>query len=1127
MGGDSEHICIHFTDSDFIDMNMALAGKQKVFDVKNFISECCHVDADKIVLKYKGKVLDDNLVLSKKNAKSQWDCYLKEKLPSKQVAITEPDPEKVNQCINLGFSRTQVMNALINSNNDLEKAITLLTAKPIPMISISSDNGTKKGSQSTSNSADSSALIESQITAITPPYDDFLNSIPVDKYVMSHYSIFGYADSDFSAFINGVRNNIVSTHEFHTFRTRCASITADELKIITNFRQNPESLPDELRTFYSNLAENNRKILLFQNTIPAPTILKQIAENRGKSSEIMQNISKDWNKISVNELELIIEIRKRKLSIESQPKPAESTPIPFEYLPLHYDEFLASIRSDVKPSDVSFSVFGFEGENYDDLLFHIHESKPTVAQFEKYRERMIQIDFHEQRRIIEFRNRRIYIPQEAVDYYEHLQLDSRQLLLYSKQVSDPGTFIQQIINRQPEPHLFEKLTVNWQRITLNEFKLLLKLRTMPEGSKSRPRVSDDIDDLKEEFEQASDPEIQPDFLLTGNFEKSIAVISFSFLSSVHLFARRHKPSVKELAEFLYYVFSRCPHVEKRSLKKIPQVHSSKYLCIDRRYFGNTKLAKMLKDSDSMDEIAKKIKSKVAKQTAAATIPGNLSHVNSVPLLINQHDTETEVDLTINLELDQNDSDTKAPVKLFSSSDMKSAAGLVVTANPPAPILIRTDPMLADEDGEKSKKSTRRSYSSKSASNSAASKKDETHSVPQKGPTYLTVPQINTNYTVPQKAPNITVPEKSPGKSPNITSPEMSPAQKTPEKSPSKHPTEKYPSSSTSEKSPNITAPEKSEISPIITLKSPSTTASSKQTERTDNESDGDNNSQKTFNRQISYQQIVGIGQLHRDSVAINTDKPSEEEKNDTGTQMNHIDYTETASNTEKIKYSETTTNTEKVIYSDLGVNPSRDNYSDMSTQSRVIKFADQETNTVAQQQKQVNLEFSTTKEIFVGKTPKRYNQVTNTSSVKPDNKYVHNSVFDFSSVSVPQSEERKSISRTISTDTVFENESKTRELNIFTSNIYEREPTHEAVPTPPQDAFSTSTSASQSSWQTPRKVINGPDPEIDGYKFSTFLEELRERIVSEDIAQELFLKRGKKVHWAVADFYKLLFEKDQ
>ncbi|EAY01416.1 hypothetical protein TVAG_230200 [Trichomonas vaginalis G3] len=134
----SHSITIRFPNTEYTEMKVPLRNKETVSDVKIMIQKYSKIPVDQIVLRCNTEIIQDSTVISKQYEDKDWDCLFVPEIDEKSKenyynnnSTENKYSRSVEFLEKLNYSRNSIVNALKSSNGDLNKAIQLLSAKPV------------------------------------------------------------------------------------------------------------------------------------------------------------------------------------------------------------------------------------------------------------------------------------------------------------------------------------------------------------------------------------------------------------------------------------------------------------------------------------------------------------------------------------------------------------------------------------------------------------------------------------------------------------------------------------------------------------------------------------------------------------------------------------------------------------------------------------------------------------------------------------------------------------------------------------------------------------------------------------------------------------------------------------
>ncbi|EAX94459.1 UBA/TS-N domain containing protein [Trichomonas vaginalis G3] len=137
-------ITVKFPGKDIADLSLVLKNKERAYEIKLLISKYTKVPSESIKLLHNGQTIKNITNISNEYNNAIFECYYDEDLDSKRDSNSQkqvdyvdiPDflitEDAIEYIENLNYPRSQAINALITAKGDLQQAISLLSAKPIP-----------------------------------------------------------------------------------------------------------------------------------------------------------------------------------------------------------------------------------------------------------------------------------------------------------------------------------------------------------------------------------------------------------------------------------------------------------------------------------------------------------------------------------------------------------------------------------------------------------------------------------------------------------------------------------------------------------------------------------------------------------------------------------------------------------------------------------------------------------------------------------------------------------------------------------------------------------------------------------------------------------------------------------
>lgn len=136
-------ILIRFPGTNFSELKLVVKDTDSVYDLKLLLTSYTNHPTDDIILKYGEKTLQNTDVITADLIKEPWEClFASENQQKDQPAKTTISmdrnsyEDKIKYLESLQFSRIQAEFALKTTDGDLQKAVSILQAKSIPVTNV-------------------------------------------------------------------------------------------------------------------------------------------------------------------------------------------------------------------------------------------------------------------------------------------------------------------------------------------------------------------------------------------------------------------------------------------------------------------------------------------------------------------------------------------------------------------------------------------------------------------------------------------------------------------------------------------------------------------------------------------------------------------------------------------------------------------------------------------------------------------------------------------------------------------------------------------------------------------------------------------------------------------------------
>lgn len=312
------NICIIFKDSSYNTLNLQLINKETVLELKRLIQKSTNVPIDCIKLMCDGIEMNDSTVLTKEVNNSEFICEfieISQDQPKILEKINKVDVESINFLTSLQYPKDQAEKALISTNGNLSNAVTLLQTRSVP-IKDNTEETEEVGDPLLLTPINPKKLLdfkpvqsENSMESIKPPYEDFMFNIDDKSPKYGKYAILGLENADYSELINYIKTHDTCEDDFAVYKRQLVYVKSEEIKQMDDYHQTPENFPN-IKNLSETFPDDDRKLILYHSHLmTVGDFMKAIKESNLPSNQCIQEISKDWPKITVKDLKIILEMR--------------------------------------------------------------------------------------------------------------------------------------------------------------------------------------------------------------------------------------------------------------------------------------------------------------------------------------------------------------------------------------------------------------------------------------------------------------------------------------------------------------------------------------------------------------------------------------------------------------------------------------------------------------------------------------------------------------------------------------------------------------------------------------------------------------------------------------------------
>lgn len=463
-------VVIHFVDNNMNDIEIDLKEPTSSFDIKNLLETMTRIPKSNIELMFKGYEVSDYLIIDKNSLYKKFDCKIKTANETKTTINIANNYNEFESSItflqNLGKSRDQVIQALKTTNGDVDKAITLLTAKSIPL----------------SHANDYSSDSDDEPTLIAP----LTSNSDISRQTYNDIHVISYSSSDHETssdscpiMLSDAASNVNSDANKDTLKPKQPISREEKIKLINNDEIHSPNLLERV------LDERRSKPHVSYEEPPSDSFsgeesLKTVYKPGQLNTQQPNSQTNAQNNVEHDIFQNYDPNNKTQTSKSKHSHRAQVVARDHPDLEQDDKKFLASVDNPYLPvSNNYFVILGFEGSSNINLVTDVKEKTEDQAS------RKI-TEFLGDKRIITlpeydlinmYRENKLIIHPSLQEYAQTLPMHPKKLILMDRRAYTSKALSQMIRDcNLPYNAIFHEITKKFPRISMNEFRCLAKYR---------------------------------------------------------------------------------------------------------------------------------------------------------------------------------------------------------------------------------------------------------------------------------------------------------------------------------------------------------------------------------------------------------------------------------------------------------------------------------------------------------------------------------------------------------------------------------------------------------------------------------------------------------------------------